>query len=152
MKISTKGRKKKGLLLAGKEPQSEEEYRALADALVKWAGKEDALNIDEFPLGLKIPAHLFREFGKKSDYFDRAFDISLRLIGCRREKLVHEGKMDRNIVMATMPLYDPEYKQWLLLKKQEPEEIKEPAVWNIYTGYPEGEPKLINSYTVPNNQ
>lgn len=61
-----------------------------------------------------------------------------------------EGKINQRIVLATMPLYDSTYKNWILNLKHAPEQINQPTTWNVYTGFPaDGEPKLINSYTLP---
>jgi hypothetical protein len=150
VKIATKNKAKINTPIFGKEPETEEEFYTLGNSLVVWAEKEDSINIDEFPLSLRILPEQLKEFAKKSDYFTRALKIALHIIGTRRERLAMQGTINQRIVLATMPLYDSEYRKWLLNLKHNPETESEPTTWNIYMkDYSTGESRLINSYTVP---
>ncbi len=135
--------------LFGKEPETEEEFQALGNTLVLWAEKESSLNIDEFPLSHRILPEKLKEFAKKSDYFDRALQFALSVIGTRRERLAMEGKINQRIVLATMPLYDSTYKNWILNLKN-PEESAQPTTLNVYMGdLSSGDATLETSYTIP---
>lgn len=105
-----------------KDPETELEYQELADAFIEWSKKEDTLTFNSFPLSLMIPVSSFDTYPEKSEYFAKAYDIALRTIGARRERLAREGKANSQIVLATMPLYDPEYKKWLRSLKQKEQE------------------------------
>ena len=138
------------MFILGKEPENEQEYCDLANALIAWAKKETSHNINDFPLSLLIPPNRFSEYAKQSDYFKRGLLIALQLIGARREQLAHEGRLNRQIVMATMPLYDLDYKQLVLNLRHNTEEESEPKTFNIYMGDPaSGNVTLETSYTIP---
>lgn len=51
---------------------------------------------------------------ESNEYFSKAYNMALRIIGNRLEKLAFMGKLDKALVLATMPLYSPEYRKWLL--------------------------------------
>jgi hypothetical protein len=35
------------------------------------------------------------------------------MVGARRERLAQQGVLNQQIVLATMPLYNPQYKRWV---------------------------------------
>lgn len=111
--------------ILGNVPQSSEELHALANKLIKWAQNEDSINIEDFPLSLLISPEIFVEFANKSEYFAKAYDISLRIIGSRRKRLALKGSMNSQIVLATLPLYEPEYKKWLMSLRLKQENVGE---------------------------
>ncbi len=100
---------------------SEEDYRHLADDLLVFAQQENSLDINSFPLGLLINPATFAEFSQHSEYFSSAYDTALRLIGARLKRLVYEGAIDRHLALEMLPLYDPEYRKWLISLKQKDE-------------------------------
>lgn len=110
--------------LLRQDPETELEYHELADELIEWSKKEDSLTFNSFPLDLMIPVDNFNNYPEKSEYFSQAYDIALRNVGARRERLAREGVINSQIVLATMPLYDPEYKKWLKSMRQKEQEHK----------------------------
>jgi hypothetical protein len=111
--------------ILGKEPQSSEEFHALANKLIKWARNKDSINIEDFPLSFLISPEIFAEFSNKSEYFAKAYNISRRLIGSRRKQLALKGSINSQIVLATLPLYEPEYKKWLMSLRLKQENVGE---------------------------
>jgi hypothetical protein len=108
-------RKTKDILF--KEPQSEAEYINLGNELIAWAQQEDSLIIDGFPLSKMIAPSTFHALPAKSEQFAQSYDVALRIIGSRRERLAHEGLLNVHIVRETMPLYDPVYRKWIMNQK-----------------------------------
>ncbi len=106
--------KKNKLLKFRTAPTSEEEYQKLADEFAEWAKNPDALTLDEFPISIMMSPKIFHDLPANSEYFAKAYDIALTLIGSRRERLAQEGVLDKQIVLHTMPLYDPKYRKWLM--------------------------------------
>ncbi|MBY0109657.1 MAG: hypothetical protein K2X90_00950 [Candidatus Babeliaceae bacterium] len=110
--------------LADALPQTEDAYRELADGLVSWARRDDAIQITDFASMQLIAPSNFAEFAAKSEYFKNAYEIAKTMVGSRRERLALAGKLHPGLVMATMPLYDKDYRIWLLRlrhKQENPE-------------------------------
>ncbi len=108
-----KSRSASSAFILGREPKTDKEYRAMANALIQWAQQETSLCIQDFLLNRLISPDCFTEFAKKSDYFARAYEIAIHMIGVRRERLAQQGVLNQQIVLATMPLYNPQYKRWI---------------------------------------
>lgn len=102
-------------------PTSEYDYRILADELIQWAELDNSLIFDEFALLKKITPMHFHELPEKSEYFAQAYNYAMRMVGTRRERLAQEGFLNHHMVMATMPLYDPIYRKWILMQKSKEE-------------------------------
>ena len=102
-------------------PTTQEEYKILADELIHWANQKDSLIINSFPISIMMPPKVFYELPTSSEYFAHAFDIALQIVGERREKLAQEGIIDKQIVLQTMPLYNPNYRRWLMSLKDKTE-------------------------------
>jgi hypothetical protein len=96
----------------------EDEYRKLADDLLAFALKESSLDINTYPLGLMINPKDFAAFVEHSPYFADAYDTALRMIGARIKRCMYQGTIDRQCALEMLPLYDPEYRQYLHEKKQ----------------------------------
>jgi len=95
-------------------PETKDDIHALANELVEWAKQDDTLNFDDFALDrFFLPDELYK-LTENNEYFAKAYNISLRIVGSRLEKLASMGKLDKALVLATMPLYSPEYRKWLL--------------------------------------
>lgn len=113
--------KKNTSLVFKSKPTSEDEYQKLADDLVAWSHNNDALTINSFPLSIMMSPALFHDLPASSEYFAQAYDIALQTVGSRRERLAREGIIDKQIVLETMPLYDPAYRKWRLSQRQKTE-------------------------------
>ncbi|MBY0109522.1 MAG: hypothetical protein K2X90_00200 [Candidatus Babeliaceae bacterium] len=110
------------------KPTSEEEYRKLADELVQWAHLPDSLIINNFPLSITMSPQIFHKLAVDSEYFSQAYDIALHTIGSRRERLAQEGIIDKQIFLQTMPLYDINYRKWLMALRDKTENKGETKV------------------------
>ena len=134
----------------GKEPANGDEYRLLANALVQWAQKDTSLNINDFFLNLLLSPNSVKNFFGESEYFSRAYDIALRLIGSRRERLAREGVIHPQLVIATMPLYDAEYRKWLIAVRQKDEAHGETKIITVqipeYCSVPESIWQLMSKH------
>lgn len=104
-------------------PETKEDIHVLANDLIKWAKQDDTLNFDDFALDrFFLPDELYK-LTESNDYFSKVYNMALRIVGSRLERLALMGKLDKQLVLATMPLYSPEYRKWLLKLKLK-EEIK----------------------------
>lgn len=101
-----------------KKLESEDEYRKMADDLLTFALKESSLDINTYPLGLMINPKDFATFVEHSPYFADAYNTALRIIGARIKRLMYQGTIDRQFALEMLPLYDPEFRQYLHEKKQ----------------------------------
>ena len=98
-------------------PETKEDIHALANELVEWSKKDDVLNFDDFALDkFFLPDELYK-LTESNEYFFKAYNMGLRAIGNRLERLAFMGKLDKTLVLATMPLYSPDYREWLLKLK-----------------------------------
>lgn len=109
--------------LWNKEPQTEAAYTEMGSELLAWAKEEGSLAIDGFPISKMIAPTLFHALPSKSQQFAQAYDIALGIIGLRRERLAHQGSINAQIVRETMPLYDPNYRRWLISEKHKEENV-----------------------------
>ncbi len=127
-----KNKKDSNKNILGVLPETEENIRLLANELVEWAKKDEVLNFDDFALNKSfLPNELF-QLTEKNDYFSKAYNMALRIVGSRLESLAFLGKLDKSLVLATMPLYSPEYRKWLLKLKLKDEKTSEgKTVFNI---------------------
>lgn len=107
--------------LLGKLPTTETEFRLLAEELIQWAQLDSSLQINDFPISKMISPKLFHELAQKSDYFMKVYDIALHMIGSRRQRLFLQGKINGQLVRDMLPLYDPEYRQFLISLKHKEE-------------------------------
>jgi len=100
-----------------KKLESEEEYQDMADKLLEFAKKESTLDINTFPLSLMINPDDFITFRDQSEYFKKAYDTALRMIGARIKRLAFEGAIDKAFALQILPLYDPDYKAYIIQQK-----------------------------------
>ncbi len=100
-----------------KSLSSDEEYYDMGNGLLDFAKKESSLDINAFPLSLTINPDDFITFRDQSEYFKKAYETSLRIIGARIKRLAFEGAIDRHIALELLPLYDPSYRSLLAEKK-----------------------------------
>lgn len=105
-------------------PRNDEEWESLARWVRLECEKEDILTIDDIPLALGYPPSRFKRWHKNHAEFSEAYEYALYKIGRRRELLAHANKMDRSIVLKTMPLYNYEYRDLIMQKIDRSEEAK----------------------------
>lgn len=112
-------------------PQTPHEWKALGRLVREEADKEDVVTIEDIPLALGYSPTRFKKWVKHDADFAEAYEYALYKIGRRREALAHANKMDRNIVMKTMPLYNYEYRDFVLAKFIQSTQDGKGAVLNI---------------------
>ena len=94
-------------------PQDEKQWKKIADEMQEWADLDTSINFDEFPLSLGYSPSRFKKWKENNADFSEAMEYAMYKVGTHRENLAHLGKMDRVIVLKTMPLYHYEYKALL---------------------------------------
>ena len=111
--MTKKFRQKFEKLKLGKLPQTEEDMKLVVEELVAWAQLDEAINIEDFALSKLLSPKAFEELCSKSEYFANSYDIALRFVGSRRNRLAQRGLLNPSFVLATLPLYDSDYRSWL---------------------------------------
>lgn len=91
-------------------PQAANDIMKLADDLIRWSDDEHNTDIDIFPLSKKMSPEKFYALAENDDYFKDALSYALHCIGSRRFHLAACGLLDKAVVMATLGLYNPAYK------------------------------------------
>lgn len=114
------------------KPVSEIYLMKLAHEMVKWAREnEDALVLADFFNNKGIHRSDIQRWVGKHLFFKNAYEMTKSIIGSRREKGALLRKYDSTIVMRTMSIYDPEWKELELWRAK----LKEDQINN--------EPKVI---------
>lgn len=116
------GRKEKFLPVKHPEcinrpPRDVKEINKLADRLVQWAQTDDALTLDDFALKEKISPYRFKRMAPEHSYFQQALEYARASVGSRLFKLGLFKKADSSLVSKTLPLYNEEYRQFILEKQ-----------------------------------
>lgn len=100
--------------------------RAFIDRLCveinEWSKKDEALVLRDFWDAKDIPEDAFYRWARTYPEFRAAVDIAKGRIGSRREKSALVRKFDPGLVLTSMPMYDPtwkEFMQWKANLKQE---------------------------------
>jgi hypothetical protein len=103
---------------------NEAELDELAIEIVEWARTTEAIRATTLFTELEVWAQTFYEWVERHDKLKRAYQQVKYILAEKRERRGLEGTYNANIVMAMMPLYDPEFKAW----KQEQSAQKERSV------------------------
>jgi hypothetical protein len=92
------------------KPVPDTKLQKVAEELLIWAASDDALKISQFYHQKKIDWETFDRWSKRYEPLAKARATAMRMIGDRREVQAMKFKLNANIVMNTMGIYDPEYK------------------------------------------
>jgi len=106
-----------------KKLESEEEYRKVADDLLRFAQKESSLDMDEFPVSLMISPKSFAAFSEHSEYFAIAYDTAMCLMGDRLKRLANEGAEDQGFALEMQSFHDYKHRKWRNSLKLSDEDI-----------------------------
>lgn len=86
--------------------------------LMEWAMTcKEATKIHKFFRGRGIDRDTVSRWRKRVPEFNRMFRFSLMAIGDRREDGAYDKKKSESIVLNTMGVYDPDYREYLAWKK-----------------------------------
>ncbi len=89
----------------------------LADRLVLWAKTDEALTIDGFALKELISPYRFKRMAPENEYFQQALEYARAAVGDRLFKLGLFKKADSSLVAKTLPIYNEEYREFVLQKQ-----------------------------------
>ena len=93
-------------------PRTDQELDLLTSDLLLWAEQEDSITFGGFiEISGLVNARLY-EYAKRHQPLADAITVARQIVGIRREKRGLENKYNASIVMATMPLYDPEIRAY----------------------------------------
>lgn len=98
-------------------PESSMDLQKLANEMLLWVYEnEEALAIEDFPLSKRIAPSIYYKQANRDEYFKQALEITRYVIGSRLQKLAREDKIDPRYALKMLPLYNPEYKDFLMGK------------------------------------
>lgn len=106
------------------KPVTKKFIERLSLEINEWSKKDDALVLRDFWDAKDIPEDAFYRWARTHPEFRAAIDIAKGRIGSRREKSALTRKFDPGIVLNSMPMYDPawrEFVQWKASLKQQEE-------------------------------
>lgn len=92
-------------------PKTDEEIEALGHELVMWSSEGDGISLEEFAKGKFMGIQRLYDYAERNPTFKECMKLAHQAIGCRRERRALEGKFNANLVLATMPMYNPRYKK-----------------------------------------
>lgn len=108
----------------GTFPKTEAEWISLTDDMLAWAHQETSFAIEDFPLSRGYSPHKFYKWQKHNEYFAEALEFTTYMVGSRRERAARERLFDSSIILKTMPLYNYEYREFLLDKVRAHQETR----------------------------
>jgi hypothetical protein len=92
--------------------QSLADLKKVAAELLEWSLVTKAVNVTSFPLEKGMTPMRFYEWMERSPELAEAWKIAKFRIGEIREQKGLLGEYNASIVLAKMPMFDPEYKAW----------------------------------------
>ena len=97
-------------------PKDEADQNDLANEVIKWSLLEESLFLEEFPLSKKISPYRFFQFAKnqKNPYFTNAVEFARAVLSVKMQKGVINKKLDREFILRLLPIYNLEYKEFLM--------------------------------------
>lgn len=104
-------------------PKEIAEQNKLGDQLVEWAVVHDGNKIEDFPLQRFINPFRFKHIGDDNEYFRECYEYAQYMIGARLQNGIHakSDKIDRELGMRLLPMYNREYAETLLKMRTPPQ-------------------------------
>lgn len=99
-------------------PTAPETVNAMADHVLAWSLEEDALTYQQYANKEGICYEDFKNIMARTDYAKNAWTIAKQRIATRRELGGLTFKLNSSVMMPTLPLYNPEYKEYLKEKDE----------------------------------
>lgn len=84
----------------------------LVKELYAYANKPDSLMLRKFIVDQKLSYEAFTKLILKDPALKEAFEYARLAIGVRREEKALKNEINAKIVSDSMPLYDPERREW----------------------------------------
>lgn len=91
---------------------TEKDLSRFAQETIEWAKTTEKVSIDGMLGDFEITWDTYHDWIRKSEEVRNAHGITKQIIGEKRERLGLRGEYNASIVLATMPLYNQEYKEW----------------------------------------
>ena len=85
----------------------EYDRKEVADNLLKWAQKEDSINLCGFCAEYLVPAGTMLRWKDEDDWFRETYEMVRCMIGSRRESLLTNGKLHVKAFDLNAKTYDP---------------------------------------------
>lgn len=121
--------RKDGLTICrGSIPVTIVELEYLAELLLEWLEKEDAITAESFHLNKNIASNRWHDWCKRCPELQEAWDIAVERIGERRERRGLTGAYNSRLVEATMPLYKKSFREWKLQERKMSESEKQTII------------------------
>lgn len=99
-------------------PEDIEEQNKLIMDMVEWADTDDkALDPDKFPVTRKLNPYRFYRLADKNEFFAEGLSLAKYIIGVRLKEHARERKLDKEYLFRFLPLYHPEFREWMREKK-----------------------------------
>lgn len=117
-----------------RRPFNDHQWIYLADKLREWADKETSLYLDIFALSWGYSPYKFKKkWPAENEYFAEALEYALGVINVRRNDMLTFDKeiVDRRDWLDKRPLYDQEFKEWLIEKSASNKEAQADSVINV---------------------
>lgn len=92
--------------------QSLADLKKVAHELLEWSLVTNAVNVTAFCLEKGMTPRRFYEWMERSSELQEAWELAKFRIGDSRERKGLSGEYNSSIVLAKMPMFDPEYKAW----------------------------------------
>lgn len=93
-------------------PRPDEYLQRLAHEMVEWSQNDDAIKLSQFFSERYVVRDVWSDWMRRCPELADAAEIAKANIGLRRERKALNGEFNASIVMTTMPLHCPEYKEW----------------------------------------
>jgi len=92
--------------------QSLKDLRKVAEELLAWSLTTESVNVSAFPLEKGMHPQRMYDWMERSPELKEAWGIAKLRIGENRERRGLQGDYNSAIVLAKMPMFDPEYRAW----------------------------------------
>jgi len=113
------------------------ELEYIAELLMEWIDKEDALTAEEFYLSKNIYPGVFHQWLKRCPILNEAWEICVERIGERRERKALKGELNASLVLATHALYNKKYRAWKREERKHAEEGSKQTIVVVRDKMPE---------------
>ncbi len=106
-----------------KPPSDIEEQNKLANELIKWVS-DVVYELEDFPISKSMAPTRFYAIAKDNEYFAEALDLARYVISSRLQKGLREKSIDKDYVMRMLPIYNQDFRSYMLAKIKQSEEAK----------------------------
>lgn len=97
----------------GRPPYTPEELALLCKECEQYAEKDTSLTIEGFALSKRYTPPWANKIANEHPEFKKAYEYCRYMVGKRREEGALKKAMSETLVIRTMPLYNPEFKEYM---------------------------------------